>query len=507
MKPLTFSADISVGSHSILSITDFSIEQGKINVLFGESGIGKTLISKSIFGLTDPDKLSIEINSLGYQEYLKTEQVEAFRKNGFFVLQEPSSQFNPSLTIQEQLNEADLNSDLTEADILSGLWQSDQWKSLLPLYPQSFRPSGGEKQRFLLAMALKKMDKLAIENRLSTETLFIFDEPSGSLDNGFRNAFLEQLISRYQQNRFTVLVITHDYTIIPWFKNHKSELNSNLSWLELAKTDSGDLQCNPFLPDEFISWQKKLSPMGLVKGVAVADLNSGVICHGRQLSFQSGTKPIESLKLKSGTLTYLKAPSGVGKTTVARLLLGLYHGENLQLSICGHEFTSRNTQVDWKKKIWGKKAGMAFQLADEALNPVSTVKQVFTALKNPKLKTNDQILDFLQPVFIKKLDESFLSGQVRYLSGGQKQRLNLMRSIASEPEVLILDEPLNGVDFRTIKMFTGILEKLLQNGTAILLISHNEDIFDKLSFKDNQIQLKADELLKENAFSTEKTES
>ncbi|MBN8706357.1 MAG: ATP-binding cassette domain-containing protein [Bacteroidetes bacterium] len=507
MKPLTFSADISVGSHSILSITDFSIEQGKINVLFGESGIGKTLISKSIFGLTDPDKLSIEINSLGYQDYLKTEQVEAFRKNGFFVLQEPSSQFNPSLTIQEQLNEADLNSDLTEADILSGLWQSDQWKSLLPLYPQSFRPSGGEKQRFLLAMALKKMDNLANQNQLKPETLFIFDEPSGSLDNGFRNAFLEQLISRYQQNRFTVLVITHDYTIIPWFKNHKSELTSNLSWLELTKTDSGELQCNPFFPDEFISWQKKLSPMGLIKGVAVADLNSGVICHGRQLSFQSGTKPIESLKLKSGTLTYLKAPSGVGKTTVARLLLGLYHGENLQLSICGYEFTSLNTQVDWKKLIWGKKAGMAFQLADEALNPVSTVKQVFTALKNPKLKTNDQILDFLQPVFLKKLDEAFLSGQVKYLSGGQKQRLNLMRSIASEPEVLILDEPLNGVDFRTIKMFTGILEKLLQNGTAILLISHNEEIFDKLSFKENQIQLKADELLKENAFTTEETES
>lgn len=507
MKPLSFSADISAGSHSILSISDFSIEQGKINVLFGESGIGKSLISKSIFGLADPDRLTVKINSLDYQDFLQSELAISFRKNGFFVLQEPSSQFNPSLTIQEQLNEADLNSQSTEVDILSGLWQSDQWKNIIKLYPQSFRPSGGEKQRFLLAMALKKMDVLANQNQLKPENLFVFDEPSGSLDNGFRNAFLEQLISRYKQNRFTVLLITHDYTVIPWFKNHHSDLQENLSWLDLTRADSGDLKCNPFLPDEFLSWQKKLSPMGLVKGEEVAELNSGVICHGRRLSFQSGTKPVESLKLQSGALTYLKAPSGVGKTTVARLLLGLYHGENLQLTLCGHQFTSRNTQIGWKKSIWGKKAGMAFQLADEALNPVSTVKQVFTALKNPKLKANEQILNFLQPVFIKKLDESFLSGQVRYLSGGQKQRLNLMRSIASEPAVLILDEPLNGVDFRTIKMFTGILEKLLQNGTAILLISHNEDIFDKLSFKENRIQLKADELLKENAFSTEKTES
>lgn len=492
MNSFSFSAEISAGSNPILSISDFSIEKGKITVLFGESGIGKSLISKSVFGISDPAQLSIKLNEITYPKYITTEQAISFRKNGFFVLQEPSSQFNQSMTINSQMSEADLGEGDTQSQILNSLWNSDQWKSLLNLYPQSFRPSGGEKQRFLLAMALKKIDILTARGLLKPETLFVFDEPSGSLDNGFRNAFLEQLVLRFNKTPFTILLITHDYTVIPWFNEHASGIKNKVTWLELTKSDSDELLSRPFISDEFMTWQSKLDPLGNITGEQVSSLNSGVVCHGRKLTFHTGKKQLEALSLKSGVLTYLKAASGVGKTTVARILMGLYPSQNLVLTLCGHDFSETSKQQDWKSKIWGNKAGLAFQLADEALNPVSTVKQVFTALRNPKLKSSEQIISFLQPVFLKKLDDSFLSRQVRFLSGGQKQRLNLMRSIASEPRVLILDEPLNGVDFKTIKMFTGILENLLQKGTTILLISHNEDIFDRLTFEENRVFLKAE---------------
>lgn len=493
MTTFLFSCSISSGSGQILTISDFSIEKGKITILFGESGIGKSLISKSIFGLSSAEHLEINLNGVTYPEYLVTNQVKEFRKKGFFVLQEPSSQFNQSMTIQSQLNEADLESGENDGQILCSLWDSNQWERLLTLYPQSFRPSGGEKQRFLLAMALKKMDSLVSLGSLTPDTFFVFDEPSGSLDNGFRNAFLKELTNRISKTPFTVLFITHDYTIIPWFKKN---YDKPVTWLELVKSDTEGLLLKPFLPDDFLTWQGKIKPVGKKTGETVVKLNSGVICHTRKLTFYSGNTPVEALTLKSGVLTYLKAASGVGKTTVARLIMGLYHAENLVLSICGHDFTDKSTQLEWKKHIWGQKAGLAFQLADEALNPVSTVRQVFSALRNSKLKSDNQILNFLQPVFLTPLDHSFLNRKVRFLSGGQKQRLNLMRSIASEPKVLILDEPLNGVDFRTIKIFTSLLENLLEKGTAILLVSHNEDIFDRLTFKENQIQLKSEQLQK-----------
>jgi len=490
MIPFHFSVSVSAGGRNLVSLSDFTLEPGKITVLFGESGIGKTLLAKTIFGLTDAARLEAAVNGEPYSSWQQSDRVRSFRKAGFFVLQEPSSQFNPSMTIREQFREADLAKPDFETSILNGLWKSDGWQDLAGLFPQPFRPSGGEKQRFLLAMALKKMALLADAGNLTPDSLFILDEPTGSLDNGFRNAFLELIIRQHQENRFTLLLITHDYTLIPWLEQHPSGISDAISWKELSRADSGEDLLSRFDPSDFIRWQDQLSPPGHSGGQSLAELNSGVICHGRVLTFSSGSGPIETLSLRAGALTYLKAASGVGKTTVARILMGLYPAENRSLSLCGLNLSSA-VQTDWKRLIWGKKASMAFQLADEALNPVATVRQVFTALHRPELASDDQILSFLSPVFLTPPPADFLSVQVRFLSGGQKQRLNLMRSLACRPEVLILDEPLNGVDFKTIRIFIRLLSQILSEGTAILLISHNEDIFDRLTLPENRVYLTA----------------
>lgn len=490
MTRFSFSVSVSSEGRNLISLSDFTLEPGKITVLFGESGIGKTLLAKTIFGLTDAARLEATVNGETYSSWQQSDRVTSFRKAGFFVLQEPSSQFNPSMTIREQYREADLARPDFETSILNGLWKSDGWQDLAGLFPQPFRPSGGEKQRFLLAMALKKMAIQDDAGNLSPDSLFILDEPTGSLDNGFRNAFLELLILQHQKQPFTLLLITHDYTLIPWLERHPSGISGSVSWKELSRADSGEHLLSRFDPSDFISWQDQLSPPGRTDGQILAELNSGVICHGRTLTFSSGPEPIGTLALKAGTLTYLKAASGVGKTTVARILMGLYPAENQVLTLCGINLSSAGQSV-WKRLIWGKKASMAFQLADEALNPLATVRQVFTALHRPELASDDQILRYLTPVFLTSPPKDFLSAQVRFLSGGQKQRLNLMRSLACRPEVLILDEPLNGVDFKTIRIFIRLLSQILSEGTAILLISHNEDIFDRLTLAENRVNLTA----------------
>jgi len=68
--------------------------------------------------------------------------------------------------------------------------------------------------------------------------------------------------------------------------------------------------------------------------------------------------------------------------------------------------------------------------------------------------------------------------KVWQLSGGQKQRLNLLRAFALSTPMMILDEPLNSLDFESIDRVLALMREAQSRGQTILLISHNEDIFD-----------------------------
>ena len=66
------------------------------------------------------------------------------------------------------------------------------------------------------------------------------------------------------------------------------------------------------------------------------------------------------------------------------------------------------------------------------------------------------------------------------LSGGQRQRVLLARSICSEAELLLLDEPFNGVDAQTAELLVAVLRRLVDAGAAILMSTHDLDIAEQL---------------------------
>ncbi len=74
----------------LADVSDFELKSGAVTLLLGESGIGKTIISRAIFGLLSPTELDIQINGESYSTYLESSACLANRKNVFFVFQEPS---------------------------------------------------------------------------------------------------------------------------------------------------------------------------------------------------------------------------------------------------------------------------------------------------------------------------------------------------------------------------------------------------------------------------------
>lgn len=484
MKKAYLNIHISDRGRQLVHIDQFHVEQGKMHFLFGESGIGKTLLAKAVYGLLDPALLDVRMNGCPYRQYLRNSATVARQKHSFFVFQEPSSHLNPLRQIDRQLNEGRLAESTGGDSILKNLWPGNQGKALqdvLATYPKPYRPSGGEKQRILLTMFFKKLALLQKDQ----ENLFVLDEPTGNLDNAHRNRVLDMLFEAWQKQPFTLLFITHDYTIINrLYSHHKNNLQA-VRLTELQRLESGSCRLQSFGADAYLNWEQKLTvaPGSSDSHKEVLRFDSEFRVFNRPMTIYSDAQHRNKtdLCIPAGSLSYLKAPSGTGKTTLAKVLLGLQKAERFTAKLAGKRLNQSTAVGFWARHIWGRRCAMVFQHADESLNLKATVRQTFRALPVAAQWTDKQLLVKLNELFKRRVDLQFLQKRVGHLSGGQKQRINILRTLLLQPDLVILDEPLNGLDFESLRSVLEIVEQKRLTGTAFLVISHNEDIFDRLT--------------------------
>jgi peptide/nickel transport system ATP-binding protein len=482
MNERKYNIRIASEGHELVAIDEFRLAKSAITVLLGESGIGKSLISLAIAGLLDPDELDVRIDGKPYAAYLRSREAIDIRRNGFFVFQEPSSHLNPLATLRTQLREGSLAEAPDEERILRKLWQnstSSNVESILDVYPKPYRPSGGEKQRILAAMAFKKMAASAALK----ESMFIFDEPTGNLDNRLRNEFLDLLIENFRDRQTTIVLITHDYSIISRFAKTYPAISNSILYRELL-LEHGKLHLRDFLPGDYLSWLEKRNATARTakKSEAILRLYPEVKIFGRTLSISRDIegRNHEPLVIRKGAVTYLKAPSGTGKTTIVKLMMGLIKPEKMSMELGSEIYTEKTNRNAWARDVWGKQMTMVFQHADESLNQNSKVKDVFSGLPIAGPMNETTIVNSISELFEEEPSRDFLNTKVKYLSGGQKQRLNLLRSLILHTDILILDEPLNGLDFASVAKVIAMIEMKLQSGIGVLVISHNEEVFDTL---------------------------
>jgi energy-coupling factor transport system ATP-binding protein len=484
-----YNISVSSSGRKLVSISQYPVYQNEITFLFGESGIGKSVLSKALYSLLDPEGLDITINNKTYGHHCNDDWTKTIRSNSFFVFQEPSSHLNPLITIREQLNEGSLK-DADDTEILRYLWQTsgdESVRKLIDLYPKPYRPSGGEKQRILLAMAFKRINALIDKAPVNEPSFFVFDEPTGSLDNKYRNLFLSLLLTKFAARPFTIQIITHDYSIISEIYRSHQRLMDRVHFKELTRVKGGTVAVNDFTPEDYLKWLETPynQNKGMFKKDVVLSFDPQFSIFGRNLTVfedKHHTRPVP-LVIKRGDIAYVKAPSGVGKTTLAKIIMGIYKADKFSMNLSGVKVNEKTSQSVWAGKIWGTRAGMVFQHADESLNLQATVKETFDGLPGKKL--NDVLLkNKLSELFEGTITDDFLNKKIAFLSGGQKQRLNILRTLVPAPHLIVLDEPLNGLDFKSVRKVLDLLDEKCSSGSALLMISHNEEIFEHFVSED-----------------------
>jgi zinc/manganese transport system ATP-binding protein/zinc transport system ATP-binding protein len=196
----------------------------------------------------------------------------------------------------------------------------------------------------------------------------------------------------------------------------------------------------------------------------------------RSVSFSYGAKRVLdniNLHLHVGQFAAIVGPSGAGKTTLLKLLLGTLRPTHGEIHIARYGVGTANggepssqlrasyvpqvETVDWNFPVTVEQVVLMGAVAERRFWPWHS------PIKKQRMTT------LLQDLGLAGLHNR----HIRALSGGQQQRVFLARALMAQPDLLVLDEPTAGVDLRTAEDILHVLARLNQNGTTIVMTTHD----------------------------------
>ncbi len=177
-----------------------------------------------------------------------------------------------------------------------------------------------------------------------------------------------------------------------------------------------------------------------------------------------------SFDVEKGSILGLLGPSGSGKTTLLRIIAGLERSDSGEVILNGTVVAGKNKFTPPEKRD----VGLVFQ--DFALWPHMNVEEhIRFVLKAKKRDTPDELKKILKILSLEPVSKNY----PQTLSGGEKQRLALARSLAQNPKVLLLDEPMSNLDKILRHSLKKEISTLKELGMTIIYTTHDiEDIKD-----------------------------
>lgn len=201
-------------------------------------------------------------------------------------------------------------------------------------------------------------------------------------------------------------------------------------------------------------------------------------------SYDSSGHALEnvSLQIVAGESVAFIGPNGSGKSTFMKLINGLVSPSSGSYSFEGIEINSKVLQNDLFLKGFHKKIGFIFQNSEVQLFCSNVYDEIAFGVRQMNM-TEDQVrirvYDILKLLKVEHLKDR----QPYHLSGGEKRKIAIASVLVMNPEVLVFDEPMNGLDPESKRFLKGLMIKLNEAGKTILCSTHDfeyvKDVFKR----------------------------
>ena len=478
INDLSVSFGRGVGEVKAVTSMRLQIEKGQIVALVGESGSGKTVTALSVtrllpYPLAWHPRGSIKFDS---QELMGATEpkMRAIRGNRIsMIFQEPLNSLNPLHSVEKQIKEVlHLHKRMSDGkarervEELLDLVGMPEASSRLHAMPHEF--SGGQQQRFMIAMALANEPELLIA-----------DEPTTALDVTVQAQVLKLLKELTERFNMGLLLITHDLRIVRRLADHVYMMKDG-RLLENNKTEA----LFSFPSEKYTQQLLAADPSGkpdpvpaeakeiiAAKGVKVwFPIKRGVI--RRTIGHIKAVDGI-NLILREGQTLGVVGESGSGKSTLGRALLRLENSRG-EIHFMGHDIQN----YGWKEMLpLRRELQIVFQDPFGSMSPRMSVFQVVEeGLLVHGLGVSYRDRRQLVEEALEKVDID-ISTMDRYpheFSGGQRQRICVARALVLKPKLIVLDEPTSSLDMSVQAQIINLLRHLQnKHKIAYVFISHD----------------------------------
>ncbi|MEW4455571.1 ABC transporter ATP-binding protein [Bremerella sp. JC817] len=175
--------------------------------------------------------------------------------------------------------------------------------------------------------------------------------------------------------------------------------------------------------------------------------------------------------VRPGEATGCLGPNGAGKSTTLKILAGLVRPNSGEVRICGHDLLTEPLEVKRRIGYVPETAAMYSGLtANEYLSLVAELYHL------DREKAADKIRTLLEGFQLTEAADR----QIDALSKGMRQKVLISSALLHDPDVLIFDEPLNGLDVNAALTFRRLVEGLIDQGKTVLYCSHILDVVERL---------------------------
>ncbi len=469
------------GPFIALNEVSLAIEPGEFLGITGKSGAGKTTLLNMISGVSDLTSGQVLFHganngssaSAVLIHKLNEDQLAQWRGENVGIIYQ-SFELMPTLNLVENV--------MLPPDFLGSyrpIVSKERALELLDLvdivehaYKIPAHISGGQKQRVAIARAL-----------VNDPDLIIADEPTGNLDSVTAETIF-QIFEKLVDQGKTIIMVTHDESLAPRFSRRlhivdgvvgSPPQNGSAQSVSLIETeqferlrdDPGELLDSAVPCDEVVF--EKVETDHDYPAVVLRDVDKVYVnAAGEFVALKS-----VNMQLDYGQFISIVGKSGSGKSTLLNMITGIDHPTAGEVIVGNQHIYEMDKS---KRALWrGKNMGVVFQffqllptltLLENTILPMDYTKTY------PFNERSDRGMELLKLVGLEEQAHKLPAA----VSSGQQQSAAIARALATDPAIILADEPTGNLDSRSAENVLNIFQRLASQGKTVLIVTHDPSI-------------------------------